>query len=168
MHFFYNRLKFGFLLLSLPFISTAGLFNITFNFDESVDEIYKASFYDAAAFWESKLTGYRYDSTQLNGIVIDTFISEIDGLYGVLGQARPTGAAFFENILLDGSSKLQNIAYSKQGFMEFDSADVDNMIGKGTWQRTLLHEMAHVIGFGTWGYDYLGTVYNDFYGSSSF
>jgi hypothetical protein len=33
--------------------------------------------------------------------------------------------------------------------MTFDSADVANLFAGGAWQNVILHEMAHVLGFGT-------------------
>jgi hypothetical protein len=127
-------------LLLLPSVeSHAGLININV-FDKSGLSSTQADFFDKAVnFWESTLIG-----TQKN-INVDMQIKAtapaIDGQGGILGQAGPRGGTFY-----DGG------VYVTQGIMEFDTADLDALETNGTLFDVILHEMAHVIGFGTiWG-----------------
>jgi hypothetical protein len=152
----------------LPLCGTAGLFNITVEFSDGMDESYQSAFASAASYWGSIITGYRIDSFDLQGITISANVATNDGVGGVLGSAKPTNGYFFNNALLAGDSDVSDVLYATAGSMTFDSADVDNLISSGLWEQVIRHEMAHVIGFGTlWGYSYNGTVYNDFYTADS-
>lgn len=148
----------------LPLCGLAGLFNIDVAFDAGMDDGYKSAFTDAVNFWESKITGYRVN-TGISALSINAKVSYIDGPYNTLGSAGPTNV-LYGTALLDGDTAVSRVCYSTEGSMTFDSADVDMMIGNGTWGQVIRHEMAHVIGFGTlWGIDLFnnGTIYNDFY-----
>ncbi len=70
------------------------------------------------------------------GLVILAKFDSIDGPGKILGQAGP---CLIRNS--DGLSAL--------GEMEFDTADVANLISSGQLNEVMLHEMGHVIGFGT-------------------
>ena len=70
------------------------------------------------------------------GLVIIAKFDSIDGPGKILGQAGPC--------LIRLSNSL-----SVLGEMEFDTADVASMISNGTLNSVMLHEMGHVIGFGT-------------------
>lgn len=94
----------------------------------------------------------------------DTYIcgrdAEIDGPGRVLGQAGPRYQAGV------GSGG----GFIVIGFMEFDIADIESLVNGGTWEAVILHEMAHVLGIGTYweaqgavgpssaGYPYLGAT----------
>jgi hypothetical protein len=143
-------------------------FSISFNFGAGIEESRKTAFYDAATFWESHLTGYRYDDPSLNGIVIQAEITDYDGAGGALGYGTPAAAQFFENITLDGASSPANVAFSTEGYMLFDSEDVDTLIDGGAWDTIVRHEVAHALGFGYgWNYETNGITYNDFYALDS-
>jgi hypothetical protein len=71
----------------------------------------------------------------IDDIVIFVTIKAIDGVGGVLGQAGPCAQ--------DASGKI------RAGTMEFDQDDFAALIAKGTANSVVLHEMAHVLGFGT-------------------
>jgi len=81
------------------------------------------------------------NQTVTNLLILATFDS-IDGPGKILGQAGPcfvrtTGA---------------NAGTTIVGVMEFDTADVANLITSGQLNTVMLHEMGHVIGFGVlWG-----------------
>lgn len=154
----------------LPLCGVAGLsdFGINVIFDAGMSDNYKGAFSNAAAFWGSKITGYRLDSAVLQGITISATVAANDGVGGILGSAGPTEGYFFNNAVLTGDSMFSDVLYSTAGAMTFDSADVDNLINNGLWELVIRHEMAHVIGFGTlWGFDYAGTIYNNFYNAGS-
>lgn len=97
-----------------------------------------------------------YDSRVVDDIVIRAYLSDIDGAGGVLGRAGPESARSD-----DGDNVIDGLTVT--GLMEFDVADADILLnggsfGKGDtvegglWYDTVLHEMIHVLGFGTlWG-----------------
>ena len=83
--------------------------------------------------------------TQVDDILITAELTNIDGLYGVLGQAGPTSVR-------TGSS----LPATAQ--MQFDIVDVNDM-GLAVFSEVVLHEMSHSLGFGSiW--DRLGLVSN--------
>jgi hypothetical protein len=86
------------------------------------------------------LPGTPADTEVTTGLIIYAAIDSIDGPGKVLGQAGPC--------YLRGDS----LGLSVYGVMEFDSADVRSLINDGTLNAVILHEMGHVLGFGTlWG-----------------
>ncbi len=70
------------------------------------------------------------------GLVILAKFDSIDGPGKVLGQAGPCAVRNTDGLTV-------------VGMMEFDTADVANMIANGSLNSVMLHEMGHVIGFGT-------------------
>ena len=67
-------------------------------------------------------------------------IEPIDGPFGVLGQAGPC-------FVRDDADGLTVI-----GRMQFDEDDMELLETEGSLQAVILHEMGHVLGFGTlWG-----------------
>jgi len=81
----------------------------------------------------------------VDDILITAELGQIDGLYGILGQAGPTSVR-------TGSS----LPATAQ--MKFDIVDVNDM-GLTVFSEVVLHEMAHSLGFGSiW--DRLGLVSN--------
>lgn len=84
--------------------------------------------------------GFRCDGTAVTGEVDDLLILArvqiIDGVGGILGQAGPCAAR--------SGSPLPAV-----GVMEFDSADLAALEETGRLQAVILHEMLHVVGFGT-------------------
>jgi hypothetical protein len=77
----------------------------------------------------------------VDDVLIDVSIEFLDGVGGVLGQAGP---------FVDSSRPQSGLP--SLGVMEFDSADLPQLEAQGTLDEIILHEMAHVLGFGTlWG-----------------
>jgi hypothetical protein len=77
--------------------------------------------------------------TTVDDLIIDVQVAPIDGIGRVLGRAGPCYTA-----TADGLTRV--------GDMTFDSADVADLLGRGQFPATVLHEMGHVLGFGTlWG-----------------
>lgn len=74
--------------------------------------------------------------TVVDDLIIDVQVSPIDGPGGVLGQAGPCYTANSDGL-------------SRVGDMRFDSADVDGLLAGGLFPAVVLHEMGHVLGFGT-------------------
>ena len=83
------------------------------------------------------LTGILTETTQ--GVIIYAAVTAIDGPGKILAQAGPC--------YVRGTSRLTII-----GHMQFDEADIQNYVNSGRFESVVLHEMNHVIGFGTiWG-----------------
>lgn len=82
----------------------------------------------------SGLTGTLQETTP--GIIIYAAVSAIDGPGKILANAGP---CFIRN-----SSLLPAV-----GVMQFDEADIQNYIATGRFESVVLHEMNHVVGFGT-------------------
>lgn len=119
----------------------------------------RAAFEEAERFWESAITANLAWSTlprsslarclsenQMSGdvpgdrvvddLLIYVEIKEIDGRSGVFGGAGPCQ-------IREGNS------LPAVGVMFFDIADLDSMEANDQLEETIVHEMAHVIGFGT-------------------
>jgi hypothetical protein len=75
----------------------------------------------------------------VEGLEITAELQHIDGVGSTLAMAGPT------HIRRDGPHR--NIPCL--GIMRFDTADMDDMEQNGTLDGVILHEMAHVVGFGT-------------------
>jgi hypothetical protein len=73
---------------------------------------------------------------QVDDVVILVMLEPIDGANGVLGQAGP---CFIRDS--DGLTVL--------GLMRFDTDDLDAIEAEGLLEELILHEMGHVLGFGT-------------------
>lgn len=135
------------LLLALAGRSHAGL---TINYTGPAQ--FQGAFDSAEATWESLLIGYQggvavnssFGSSlsagdTLTDVIITATVEGIDGVGGTLGSAGPTG------VILDNLG----FTLATDGRMRFDTADVENLALAGTLEAVVLHEMAHVLGFGT-------------------
>ncbi|MGI6415525.1 MAG: SdrD B-like domain-containing protein [Thermoguttaceae bacterium] len=118
-------------------------FQIDIDFDtgSTFSDTQKQIIQDAAARWSEIIIGDVPDMTTTQFGLVDDLLIEastraIDGVGGILGQAGPTQ--------LRPGSYLPVL-----GTMEFDTADVGNLEASGQLDEVILHEMAHVLGFGT-------------------
>ena len=111
-------------------------------------------FADAATGWEFLLTGDLADQAvnfaagmcggatlpdvneTVEDLVIYVEVTDIDGPFGVLGQAGPC-------VIRSGTN------FPALGGIFFDSADIDRLETDGNLDDVVLHEMGHVLGFGT-------------------
>lgn len=75
----------------------------------------------------------------IRGLRIYAVIEPIDGVGNTLGSAGPC--------------LIRNDDTPALGVMRFDDADVQNLLSTGRLSRVVLHEMLHVVGFGTVWYD---------------
>ncbi|PVA09303.1 peptidase [Pelagivirga sediminicola] len=100
----------------------------------------RAVFERAAAKWDAIINTVfdpiQFEGADLTGVRIDATIADLDGPGGVLGRAGPT--------VLRPGCELPLV-----GLMEFDRADVIDLETAGSFEDVILHEMAHVLGFGT-------------------
>jgi len=115
----------------------ASAISINLSFSGTLTPSQQATFTQAESFWESVLVGYQ-PGINIPSITIDAAGTFIDGPGGILGQAGPT------SLTNQGGYRL-----TTGGTMEFDSADLDSLELDGTLGDVILHEMAHVLGFGT-------------------
>jgi hypothetical protein len=120
----------------------------------------QAAFAAAEAAWESAIFGDLTDiplnfaqgeacggdppdlpaiNETVDDLVIFAKVDTIDGPGGILGQAGPC--------LVRTTGRLPVV-----GLMSFDDDDLAGLEGNGTLSSVVLHEMGHVLGFGTlWG-----------------
>jgi hypothetical protein len=139
-----------------PAIASAG-YNITIEFKGTWTQAYYDIFVRAADWFTTLIVGELPNVTvygakggpkTVDDILITAELGNIDGLYGVLGQAGPT--ALRTNGSLPATAS-----------MKFDIADVNDM-GLAAFEDVVLHEMAHSLGLGSiW--DRLGLVTNGLY-----
>ena len=117
-------------------------FNIEVRFtDNSLTASQQAIFSLAANRWSQVIIGDIPDINVpgfgwIDDVVIDAAAAAIDGAGAIIGQA---GATF----LRPGSS------LPARGAMTFDTADIVTQQNNGTFFDLILHEMGHVLGFGT-------------------
>ncbi len=135
-------------------------FAITLCYMTPMTPTQQAAFQSAAARWGTIITSKLPDVTTPGGfsvgdcggtksgilspsfnftiddLMIFAAIDPIDGLNGILGQSSPC-------FLRDATS------LPFLGLMEFDTADIDALQTSGQLNSVILHEMGHVLGFGT-------------------
>ncbi len=128
-------------------------FQITVSFGSGLTTSQQSVFAAASSFWESLITGYAYTVPSLSGLTISASGVAIDGVGGVLGSAGPQ-TGFYNN-----SAGTADYVYVSTGQMQFDTADLANMESNGSLFSVIVHEMAHVIGFGTL-WTYIGAYVN--------
>jgi len=117
--------------------NATGGFDITINGLDSLDPEVREIFEESEARWESLITGYDI-SAGIPGPEINATVEPIDGVGGVLGSAGPSQITIADGVI-----------FTLEGNMRFDSADVAALMSAGTLDEVILHEMAHVLGFGT-------------------
>jgi len=127
-------------------------FHIKLNIRTGMNNIERRAFVEAAQKWESIIQSEpaTSDTRATNNLLtIDAAVQKIDGVGRILGQAGPTAFRFDDDLPIKGS-------------MMFDGADLEQMIVDGTLQSVILHEMGHVLGFGTiWDFKGLLTSTNN-------
>lgn len=127
-------------LLLAPFFllaASAAPFTISVNFTGGLSLSQQSVFTTAANTWMGLLPSYQ-PGISISALNIDASGVAIDGLGGILGSAGP-----------DTLTTQAGFVLATTGSMQFDSADLANMESNGTLLPVILHEMAHVMGFGT-------------------
>ncbi|MDH3495213.1 MAG: Ig-like domain-containing protein, partial [Gemmatimonadota bacterium] len=110
------------------------------------------AFTNAAARWQSHLTadlslvavsssGFPFCggipvNEVVDDLVIQVILGPIDGVGGILGSAGPCALRFSNDL-------------PAWGIMIFDTADLAALEADGRFPAVILHEMGHVLGFGT-------------------
>lgn len=120
-------------------------FNIILNYNDAptVDEA--AAFANAEATWESIITGYKIDDIFDTNVTININLNPIDGVGGLLGS----GTTNFVKLNAAQNAVTSTYVYTDSGTMTFDTADTAALALAGNLESIILHEMAHVLGFGT-------------------
>ncbi|MCB2054678.1 MAG: proprotein convertase P-domain-containing protein [Geminicoccaceae bacterium] len=120
--------------------ATASPFRIDVRFLGGLSPVQQAAFATAAARWSEIIVGdlppVNVDGEIVDDVLIEAQGVQIDGPSGILGQAGPTRLRF-------GS------ALPAKGIMSFDTADLAQLEADGSLEDVILHETAHVLGFGT-------------------
>ena len=136
-------------LLNLFTVSPA--FAYSFGLDLTFDSSYTASqqviFNNAAGYWESVITGYQPGSTGVDGVSIHVgtiSAADSDGEYGLLGWGG------WDTYVTEEVGQY----FTATGSMEYDVPDIARLESENTLFSVAVHEIAHVLGFGTfWEYD---------------
>lgn len=88
---------------------------------------------------DASLTGYEdVPRAVISGLVVYIAVVAIDGIGGTLGSAGPC-------IVRSASQRY----LPALGVMRLDAADLNNLAGSGNLTTVVLHELLHVLGFGT-------------------
>ncbi|HUQ15139.1 MAG TPA: leishmanolysin-related zinc metalloendopeptidase [Gemmatimonadales bacterium] len=127
-------------------------YNITLRYLSDATNPQLVAFAEAELRWESLVTGDLTDVNQtlpanscgtnpetpgpFDDLTIFVTIEPIDGPFGILGQSGPC--------FIRDPGDLTVI-----GRMQFDSEDMELLETEGSLQAVILHEMGHVLGFGT-------------------
>jgi subtilisin-like proprotein convertase family protein len=119
-------------------------YNIDIRFLGGLTGSQQDAFAIAAKRWSSIIIGDVPDANLqgeiIDDIKIDARGAAIDGVGGILGQAGPTW--------------IRSVSYFPiAGVMTFDRDDLQKLEDDGLLLSVILHEMAHVLGYGTiWSY----------------
>jgi hypothetical protein len=146
--------------LSVSFIATAApdpaAFNIGIRFLSTATPAQRQAFTDARLRWEAAITQDIADGLldapagtcgtnspavnhSIDDVLIVVSLAPIDGDGGVLGGAGPCWIRDPGDLTIMGA-------------MQFDTADLEMLEADGFLTNVILHEMGHVLGFGTlWG-----------------
>ena len=115
-------------------------FNIALRFN-GLTPSQQAIFQNAANRWGQVIVGDVPDAIFrgifVDDLLIDATATPIDGVNGILGQAGPD------------TFRVGGAGLPIHGFMQFDTADLAALERTGDLFTVALHEMAHVLGFGT-------------------
>ncbi len=123
-------------------------FRIDVRFGGGLSAAQQAAFETAAARWSAIISAdvpaVVIDGETIDDVRIDASGERIDGPGMILGQAGPVD-------LRPGSF------LPATGVMSFDRADLEQMQADGSLVSVIVHEMGHVLGFGT-VFDRLGLI----------
>jgi len=134
---------------------TPGSYSITLRFINTPTDLQRTRFEEAKARWEKSITGdvpdvsgviparvcgSSFPTPVFNGtissVLIDVLLQPIDGPLGILGAAGPCLVRSADNLTV-------------YGIMFFDVEDLDFIESLGFFDEVVVHEMGHVLGFGT-------------------
>ena len=118
--------------------ASASPFDIVLSASPEATDAQRAALRQAARFWEGIVTGYQ-DDLEFGPLDVAVSVVDIDGPDGTLAEGAPT---FVRDV--------NGFALPVEGRIDFDVADIDagGSVSQAVFE-TLLHEVAHVLGFGT-------------------
>ena len=140
-------------------------FNIGIRFLSTATASQRQAFTDARLRWEAAITQDLEDglleapagtcgggspavNQNVDDVIILVTLVPIDGPEGVLGGASPCFVRDFAPVDDIGVGDLPIL-----GAMQFDTDDLEMLEAEGILSNVILHEMGHVLGFGTlWGF----------------
>lgn len=125
----------GAVVMAVPAQATPLFINLSFGAGLTTTQ--RDIFTTAANTWMGLLPGYRA-GISIAQLTISANATAIDGVGGVLGSAGP------DSVVNQGGYRL-----ATNGSMDFDTADLASLESSGRLLAVVLHEIAHVIGFGT-------------------
>jgi hypothetical protein len=147
----------------VEFIATTAAttgYNITVRYLSDLTSPQLVAFAEAELRWERLVTGDLTDVNQtlppnacgdnpetagpFDDLTIFVTIEPIDEVGGVLGQAGP---CYVRDAM--GNPSVIGDKLTVIGRMLFDVADIEDLETEGSLQAVVLHEMGHVLGFGT-------------------
>jgi hypothetical protein len=111
-------------------------YNIGLNFSGTWSVARQTEVIEAAEYISTLVTGDVADYYTVDDLRISISIEPIDGTGGILGQAAVTGVRSTEGLPYSGAFR-------------FDSADVQSYEDTGLFDDIALHEMIHLMGFGS-------------------
>jgi hypothetical protein len=114
-------------------------FSLNLTFDSSYTTAQRTIFNNAAGYWESVITGYQPGYNGVDGISIDVGIRPTDGPYNIVGSAG------WDTAIFEGGTRY----YTETGSMQYDTADISRLEDNNTLYDVAVHEIAHILGFGT-------------------
>lgn len=117
-------------------LSSDALFDMTVNFLGGLSASQQSIFGSAEQLWEGVIMGYQ-TGISLTGITIDAQGLGLDGPGGTLGWAA------IDNTVTQGGFEL-----ATSGYIFLDTNDIGTLESNGTLGDVIVHEMAHVLGFG--------------------
>lgn len=139
-----------------------GTFDIVVNYTNTPTASQAAAFAAAEAFWEARIHGYESQAIAdamafLGGLQIEARLEAIDGVGNTLGSAGATSVVL-TNGNLNETPSVNNFMVASTGTMRFDTADLGALEADGTLDDVILHEMAHVMGFSDFFWDFVSAT----------
>jgi len=147
----------------VPAVNPSGFQITVINVGPPLDPVAQAAFDSAAAFWQRAITGDLPDYANFSAaagdcgpgwpavgpltvddVIILARLDSIDGPGQILGSAGPC------YVRVSGSAAPFSLSFPLLGIMRFDTADVRGLINNGLLAPVIRHEMAHVLGFGSY------------------
>ena len=122
---------------ALPEAAGAAPFDIVLDVLQTPSASQAAALAEAEAFWEDRILGYR-GGTRIDELVIEVTAVEEDGEGGTLASADWLEATEGAGFVLP-----------TYGFIDFDLADLAPLEEADELVDTIVHEIAHVMGFGS-------------------
>ncbi len=117
-------------------------FNIQLNFLGEAWTLEAMNAFAATADYLSRLISEGLPEDEgIDELVIDVSLSDIDTFGGTIGQGRPTAVRSSDGVSPDG--------LPVSGELIIDINDLNTLLTQGTLDDLALHEILHVMGFGT-------------------